>query len=61
MPTDLARKLVSEARLSCSATIAARQLWFKLGLPTVPAMFGGPAQLSLFTYDAHPQQPGARP
>lgn len=31
---------------------AARQTWLKLGLETVPAMFEGSAQMSLFSYTA---------
>ena len=55
---DHARKLVTETR-HLFGELAGRQLWFKLGLPTVPAMYGTPAQLPLFTYDAHPsRQPG---
>lgn len=52
-----ARKLVAETR-HLFGDLAGRQLWFKLGLPTVPAMYGQPAQLPLFTYDAHPHQGG---
>ena len=54
-----ARKLVAEVR-HLFGDLAGRQLYFKLGLPTVPAMYGLPAQLPLFTYDAHPHQ-GGRP
>lgn len=49
-----ARKLVAESR-HLFGELAGRQLWFKLGLPTVPAMYGGPAQLPLFTYEAQPR------
>ena len=55
---DHARKLVSEAR-HLFGDLAGRQLWFKLGLPIVPAMYGGPVQLPLFTYEAQPH--GGRP
>lgn len=51
MRQEAARKLVTEARHSFS-DLAARQLWFKLGLPTVPAMHAAPYQPSLFTYTA---------
>ena len=55
-----ARKLVTEAR-QLFGDLAGRQLWFKLGLPVVPAMYGGPAQLSLFAYTAHPAPAGGQP
>ena len=55
---DSARKLVTESR-HLFGDLAGRQLWFKLGLPTVPAMYAAPAQLPLFTYDAHPNRGGA--
>ena len=42
-----ARKLVTEARMSFGER-AARQLWFKTGLPTVPAMFDAPRQMAMF-------------
>ncbi len=49
MPADLARRLVTEARMSFDHQ-SARQLWFKLGLPIVPAMRAAPFQASLFGY-----------
>ena len=54
---DSARKLVTETR-HLFGELAGRQLWFKLGLPTVPAMYAAPAQIPLFTYDAHPNRGG---
>ncbi len=51
LPQEAARKLVTEARHTFDA-IAARQLWFKLGLPTVPAMHSMPEQLLLPYYPA---------
>lgn len=42
-----ALKHVTEARLSFGHR-AAQQLWFKLGLPTVPAMFEADRQVALF-------------
>ncbi len=51
LPQEAARKLVTEARHTFDA-LAARQLWFKLGLPTVPAMHTMPEQLLLPYYPA---------
>lgn len=53
MPISEARKLVTEARHSFDHQ-AARQLWFQLGLPIVPAMRAAPFQASLFSYTAQP-------
>ena len=47
---DRALKAVSEARQT-HGTGAARQLWFKLGLPVVPAMLTGQDQGDLFGSD----------
>ena len=49
VPLDIARKLVTEARHTFDHQ-SARELWFRLQLPIVPAMRAGPAQGSLFTY-----------
>ena len=49
LPLDVARKMVAEARQSFDRQ-AARELWFRLGLPTVPAMRAAQAQPALFTY-----------
>ena len=51
LPYDLARRLVTEARHTFDRQ-AGRELWFRLGLPVVPAMQAGPWQGSLFTYQA---------
>ena len=50
-PMQSRRSLVTETRQSFGIQ-AAREMWFKLGLPTVPAMFADPDQASLFTYTA---------
>jgi len=44
-----ARKLVTEARMSFGER-AARELWFKTGLPIVPAMMSPPRQGDLFSF-----------
>ena len=49
LTTPEARKLVTEARMSFGDR-AARELWFKTGLPIVPAMTAPPRQTDLFTY-----------
>ena len=51
LPYDLARRLVTEARHTFDRQ-AGRELWFRLGLPVVPAMMAPPRQGSLFTYQA---------
>lgn len=50
-PLSSRRKLVTEARQTFGNQ-AGREMWFKLGLPTVPAMYADPTQPSLFTYTA---------
>lgn len=45
------RSLVTEARQSFGVQ-SARELWFKLGMPTVPSMYADPKQAELFTYVA---------
>jgi len=51
-PLNVRRQLVSEARQTHGIQ-AARELWFKLGLPTTPAMFADPRQSEFgFTYTA---------
>lgn len=50
-PMNIRRQLVAEARQTHSVQ-AARELWFKLGLPTVPAMYADPRQSDFFTYTA---------
>lgn len=44
-------RLVNESR-QVFGTQAAAQLWFKLGLPVVPAMMHDPRQITLFDYSA---------
>lgn len=51
VPLDIARRLVTEARHTFDRQ-ASRELWFKLRLPTVPAMQSAPRQGGLFTYTA---------
>jgi hypothetical protein len=43
--------LVTEARQTFDIH-AARELWFRLNLPVVPAMLAAPAQGDIFTYTA---------
>lgn len=50
-PLHIRRSLVTEARQT-HGTAAARELWFSLGLPTVPAMVA-PGQPDLFGGRAH--------
>ena len=52
-PLTVRRQLVTEARQSFDVQ-SARQLWFKLGLPTVPSMFTDPRQGNLFSIPAGP-------
>jgi hypothetical protein len=54
------RSLVTEARQSFG-TQAARELWFALELPRVPAMLMPPAEPDLFTYTAERREPGEQP
>ena len=57
LPTK--RSLVAEARKTHGVQ-SARELWFKLGLPTTPSMYGDPRQPDFF-YTAirqEPTQPG---
>jgi hypothetical protein len=51
MEPELARRLVTEARHSFDRH-AARELWFRLGLPITPSMVRPPAQGVLFSYTA---------
>ena len=51
MPVDIARRLVTECRHTFDRQ-AGRELWLRLGLPTVPAMHMPPRQGNLFTYTA---------
>jgi len=44
-------RMVTEGRQTFG-TQAAAQLWFKLGLPVVPAMRADPRQLTIFDYEA---------
>ena len=46
-PTQTKRSLVTESRQTFG-TQAARELWFKLGLPTTPAMYADPRQGDFF-------------
>ena len=50
-PTAIKRSLVTECRQTFDHQ-SARELWFKLGLPVVPAMFQDPRQGQLFSYTA---------
>lgn len=57
-PLTVRRQLVTEARQSFCVQ-SARELWFKLGLPTVPSMFADPRQGDFgFTYTAIKQPEG---
>lgn len=58
MSPRLAKSLVTEVRHTWGG-YAARQMWFKLKLPTVTAMYSAPYQASLFEYEAH-SAPGGR-
>lgn len=55
-PMQTRRSLVTEARQTFG-TQPARELWFKLGLPTVPSMYADPRQSELFTYTAIKRDP----
>jgi hypothetical protein len=55
-PTQVRRQLVTEARHTHSIQ-AARELWFKLGLPTTPAMYADPRQGEFFYYTAIRRDP----
>lgn len=48
---NLKLRHITEARQTFG-TAAASQLWFKLGLPVVPAMLQDPRQMSIFDYTA---------
>lgn len=50
-PLNVKRQLVAEARQTHNVQ-AARELWFKLGLPTTPAMYADPQQGDFFYYTA---------
>ncbi|MCO5092672.1 phage antirepressor N-terminal domain-containing protein [Bosea sp. (in: a-proteobacteria)] len=50
------KSLVTEARQTFSCQ-AARELWFKLNLPTTPAMFADENQYEMFTYTAIKRDP----
>lgn len=47
------RLLVGEARQTFGVH-AARELWFRMGLPVTPSMIRAPAQLPLFSFTAEP-------
>lgn len=55
-PLSSRRQLVTEARHTHSVQ-AARELWFKLGLPTTPAMYADPRQGDFFYYTAIRRDP----
>ena len=55
-PTQVRRQLVTEARHTHSIQ-AARELWFKLGLPTTPAMYADSRQGEFFYYTAIRRDP----
>lgn len=50
-PVAIRRQLVTEGRQTFGLQ-AARELWFKLGLPTTPSMLAEQGQGELFTYTA---------
>lgn len=55
-PVSSRRKLVTEARQTFGNQ-AGREMWFKMNLPTVPAMFADPKQGEFFTYTAIRRDP----
>ena len=55
-PIQTRRSLVTETRQTFGIQ-AAREMWFKLGLPTVPSMFADPGQGELFVYTAIRRDP----
>lgn len=55
-PIHVRRQLVTEARHTHNIQ-AARELWFKLGLPTTPAMYADPQQGEFFYYTAIRRDP----
>lgn len=50
-PMQMKRSLVTEARQTFGCQ-SARELWFKLGMPTVPSMYSDERQGDFFTYTA---------
>lgn len=50
-PMQVKRSLVTEARQTFGCQ-SARELWFKLGMPTTPSMFADERQGDFFTYTA---------
>lgn len=50
-PMQMKRSLVTEARQTFGCQ-SARELWFKLGMPTVPSMYADERQGDFFTYTA---------
>lgn len=59
-PIQVRRQLVTESRQSFGVQ-SARELWFKLNLPTVPSMYADPRQGEMFTYTAVKKDPPASP
>lgn len=57
-PMQSRRSLVTEARQTHGVQ-SARELWFKLGLPTTPSMYADPSQGEFFTYTAIKRDPPA--
>jgi hypothetical protein len=55
-PINVKRQLVTEARQSFGVQ-SAREMWFKMGLPTVPSMYADPRQGDFFTYTAIKRDP----
>ncbi|MFC6790566.1 phage antirepressor N-terminal domain-containing protein [Methylobacterium komagatae] len=55
-PLSSRRKLVTEARQTFGNQ-AGREMWFKMNLPTVPAMYADPRQGEFFTYTAIRRDP----
>lgn len=55
-PMQVKRSLVTEARQTFGCQ-SARELWFKLGMPTVPSMYADDRQGDFFTYTAIKRDP----
>ncbi|SEG60969.1 phage antirepressor N-terminal domain-containing protein [Bosea lathyri] len=55
-PMQTKRSLVTEARQTFGCQ-SARELWFKLGMPTTPSMFADERQGEFFTYTAIKRDP----
>lgn len=55
-PLQVKRSLVTEARQTFGCQ-SARELWFKLGMPTTPSMYADDRQGDFFTYTAIKRDP----